>query len=160
MESTELADDGTEVASGVAFKNANRHGDLTGETHGVVEPDTHLDAAFGDGALPMEKLLPNVTAVIGVVLIFWYGAVTPSLDWEWWRYLIAVALIGVVLVPRTPLYLRRPIALLFVATTPMLATIMSAPRGFAWLPAVLVAKLVLGAVREEPYRPSPLPSGK
>ena len=188
-------------------------------------PDTRLDAAFGDGALPVEKLLPNLTAVIGVALLVWYTAVTPSLHWKWWRQLIAVALVydlvggvvanglnstkrfqhadhiavprptasfvrnhvlfaathaqpilaavlfpgaqiwwgvwwyvvalgGVVLVLRIPLYLRRPVALMFVAATPMLATILDAPHGFAWLPAVLIAKLILGAVREEPYRPT------
>lgn len=182
------------------------------------------DAMFGDGATSAEKLLPNITGAIGCALLVWYAAVTPSLEWGWWRYLLAlvvvfdlvggvvanglnsakrfqhaeaiptprfgatlvrnhvlftalhvqaivvallfpggtiwwgvcwyaVALGAVYLVLRVPLYLRRPAALAFVAVVPMLAAIMHSPHGFAWLPAVLVAKLVLGAVREEPYRP-------
>lgn len=74
----------------------------------------------------------------------------------WWGVLwYAIALGAVVLVLRLPLYLRRPVALAFVALAPMAATVLVGPPGFAWLPAVLMAKLVLGAVREEPYRPVP-----
>lgn len=189
-------------------------------------PSVDLDAAFGDGATRIEKALPNLTALAGVTLMLWYAAITPSLHWHWWQYVIAAALaydlIGgvvanglnsakrfqhadripvprptaslvrnhvlfaavhvqpvivavlfpgarvwwglcwyaialgaVIAVLRIPQYLRRPAALLFVALAPVVATILTGPSGFAWLPAVLIAKLVLGAVREEPYRPTP-----
>lgn len=191
-----------------------------------VVPGSRLDAAFGDGATRAEKALPNITAIAGVALLFWYAASTPELHWQWWRYLIAavfvydlvggvvanglnsakrfqharriavprptasfvrnhvlfaavhvqpilvailfpgpgvwwgavwyaIALVTVVMVLRVPLYLRRPAALMVIATAPMLAAILPAPLGFSWLPAVLVAKLGLGAVQEEPYRPVP-----
>lgn len=73
----------------------------------------------------------------------------PMWGLAWYGY----ALVGVVLVLHTPLYLARPVALVMVALAPMAATWLDHPEGFAWLPAVLVTKLVLGAVQEEPYRP-------
>lgn len=73
----------------------------------------------------------------------------------WWGVLwYLVALAGVVVVRWVPLYLARPVALLTVALAPVVSMTMAAPDGFVWLPAVLITKLVLGSVREEPYRPT------
>lgn len=73
----------------------------------------------------------------------------------WWGLLwYVVALAGVMVVRRVPLHLARPAALLIVALAPVVSMTMAAPDGFGWLPVVLIAKLVLGSVREEPYRPS------
>lgn len=82
------------------------------------------------------------------------AAVFPGASIWWGVFWYAVTLGVVVLVLRIPLYLRRPVALMFVALASMVATVLVGPPGFAWLPAVLVAKLGLGAVREEPYRPT------
>jgi hypothetical protein len=72
----------------------------------------------------------------------------------WWGVLwYALTLGSVAAVGRVPQYLQRPVAMIAVAIAPVLAMVMSYPRGFVWLPVVLAAKLVLGAVREEPYRP-------
>ncbi|ADD40126.1 hypothetical protein [Stackebrandtia nassauensis] len=72
----------------------------------------------------------------------------------WWGVLwYAVTLAGVIVIPLVPLHLRRPAAMTAVALVPVVASVMPHPDGFGWLPAILVAKLVLGAVREEPYRP-------
>ncbi|QIS15746.1 hypothetical protein [Nocardia arthritidis] len=49
-----------------------------------------------------------------------------------------------------PLYLERPVAMVAVALARVLGSVRPSPHGFAWLPVVLVAELVLGAVREEP----------
>ncbi|MBM7035400.1 hypothetical protein [Vibrio ulleungensis] len=54
-----------------------------------------------------------------------------------------------------PLYLHRPIALLFIMMSIILATITYAPTGLEWLAPIFMIKLVLShGVREEPYRPS------
>lgn len=75
----------------------------------------------------------------------------PGLWWGMAWY--AVTLTTVVTVLKVPLYLRRPAAMLAVALVPMVASVTPHPDGFAWLPTILIVKLVLGAVREEPYRP-------
>lgn len=73
----------------------------------------------------------------------------------WWGVAwYAVTLAAVVAVRAVPLYLRRPSAMLVVALVPMVASVTPHPDGFAWLPTILIVKLVLGAVREEPYRPA------
>ncbi|MBF6331733.1 hypothetical protein [Nocardia transvalensis] len=76
----------------------------------------------------------------------------PGLAWGLLWY--AITLASVLIVGHTPLYLRRPAAMATVAVAPVLAASMDNPQGFAWLPSILAAKLVLGAVREEPYRPA------
>jgi hypothetical protein len=62
-----------------------------------------------------------------------------------------------VLVLVSPLYLRRPLATLFVAGAIVVATTFTPIAGhFEWLVPLLFLKIVLGhAVREEPYRPTP-----
>lgn len=76
-------------------------------------------------------------------------------DGPWWWgpgwYLASLA--GLVAVTHIRLYLARPSAMLLVALTAVVAPILEHPPGFAWAPVILIAKLVLGAVREEPYRP-------
>lgn len=80
--------------------------------------------------------------------------VFPGAAWWWGLSWYAVCLAGSLLVTRVPLYLARPVAMLLLTLTAALTPALDHPAGFAWVPVVLVAKLVLGAVREEPYRPS------
>lgn len=75
--------------------------------------------------------------------------------WWWGPAWYALCLAGLFIVTRVPLYLARPVAMLLLALTAVLSPMVEHPPGFAWVPMVLVAKLVLGAVREEPYRPTP-----
>lgn len=83
------------------------------------------------------------------------AVVFPGTGWWWGVLWYAVTLGLVVVIPRMPLYLRRPVALSAVALVAMVASVTPHPDGFGWLPTILIAKLVLGAVREEPYRPTP-----
>jgi hypothetical protein len=59
----------------------------------------------------------------------------------------------------TPLYLRRPSAMLIAAATvPLNFYVLRAPTGWEWLAPLLFLKIVVGhLVREEPYRPAPAP---
>lgn len=69
----------------------------------------------------------------------------------WYLVLQASALI----VTNTPLYLQRPIAILFTITALLINSyVVICPVGFEWLVPILFIKIVYGhAVQEEPYRP-------
>lgn len=73
----------------------------------------------------------------------------------WWGVLwYLVALLGVLAVRLSPLYLARPVAMLVFTAAMLLQSVIAAPVGWAWFVPVFLAKLVLAhAVREEPYRP-------
>lgn len=86
---------------------------------------------------------PIVVAVAFPGATIWWG-----LAWY------AVPLIAVITLARVPLYLVRPAASIAIALTPLITVATPNPPGFAWLPAVMIAKLVLGGIREEPYRPT------
>lgn len=82
------------------------------------------------------------------------GLLFPGSPWWWGPAWYGAALVGLLAVTRVPLHLARPVAMLLLAVTAVTTPLMDHPAGFAWVPVVLVAKLVLGAVREEPYRPT------
>ncbi|MFH9424246.1 hypothetical protein [Streptomyces sp. NPDC017529] len=74
--------------------------------------------------------------------------------WWWGPLWYGWALTGVVLVSRARRYLARPVGLFAVLAGVLVAPSLPAPAGFAWLPAVLLLKLVLAhAVPETPLRP-------
>ncbi|GAB2592671.1 hypothetical protein GCM10027168_27080 [Streptomyces capparidis] len=118
-----------------------------------------LDAAkrFHHGPLPLPPTAVNrflhhgvgfaavhvQPMVIGLVFggPWWWGPL-----WYGW------ALAGVLLVRRTRPYLTRPVGLLVVLAGVLVAPSLPAPAGFAWMPAVLLLKLVLAhAVPERPW---------
>lgn len=85
--------------------------------------------------------------------------VYPSGDWRYGLFWY-VALLGCgLLVLRTPLYLRRPTAMLLILAALLLNTyFLPLAPGFEWLVPALFIKIVYGhLVREEPYRPMPQP---
>ncbi len=82
------------------------------------------------------------------------GLLFPGGAWWWGPAWYAGALLGLLVVTRVPLHLARPVAMLLLAVTAVATQALEHPAGFVWVPVVIVAKLVLGAVREEPYRPS------
>ncbi|HNP88606.1 MAG TPA: hypothetical protein PKK78_20890 [Kouleothrix sp.] len=76
-----------------------------------------------------------------------------------WRFGLGwyLALIGsTVLVLKSPLYLRRPMAMLCILAAILVnASLLVPVQGFAWMMPALFIKIVYGhVVREEPYRPS------
>lgn len=128
--------------------------DLAG---GVVALGLNSSKRFYQGELPPPRTWPRrlmhsqvgfaavhvQPIVLGLVFdaVWWWGPL-----WYVW------ALGGVVLVNRAPLRLARPLALFAVVAGVLTTTAIPAPPGFAWLPAVLLLKLVLAhAVHEEPY---------
>lgn len=77
---------------------------------------------------------------------------------SWWGAvgLYATAVVGSLLVEAVSPYLARPAAMLLFVGAIVALGFAAAPPGWAWLPAVFLAKLLLAhAVREEPYRPAP-----
>jgi hypothetical protein len=88
------------------------------------------------------------------VHVFVVAAVFADATWSWaaaW-YLLSVG--GTAAVVAVPLYLRRPLAAAVSVVALVVAPLIHAPEGLAWLGPVLVLKLVAAhAVREEPYRP-------
>jgi hypothetical protein len=69
----------------------------------------------------------------------------------WYALLVAFT----VAILKTPLYLRRPLAFLFIALAILLNLYFVTPvAGFEWLVPALYIKILYGhLVREEPYRP-------
>jgi hypothetical protein len=85
----------------------------------------------------------------------------PDASLRWAAAWYVVALMGTVAVVRVPLYLRRPVAAAWTTAAVIGAPLVAAPVGLAWLGPILVLKLVAAhAVREEPYRPAPVPAGR
>lgn len=81
------------------------------------------------------------------------GLLFPGGPWWWGVAWYLTVLLGVVAVRRSPLYLRRPVALAVCAAAAIAAPVVPAPVGLAWLPVILTLKLVLAhAVDEEAYR--------
>ncbi|MEV0697054.1 hypothetical protein AB0I53_03915 [Saccharopolyspora sp. NPDC050389] len=128
--------------------------DLAG---GVVANGLNAAKRFYHGPLPLpptrlNRLLHNEIGFAAVhlqpILI---GVLFGGPRW-WGPLWYAWALAGVVLVARAQLYLARPLGLFVVLIGVMIAPTLPSPEGFAWLPAVLLLKLVLAhAVPEEPY---------
>jgi hypothetical protein len=85
-----------------------------------------------------------------VVALYPGGSLWWAIGW-YAAMLVAVYLLTYV----TPGYLQRPAAMtIFVVSVPI-ALAFESPPGWAWLPFVFTAKLVLGhAVHEEAYRPT------
>lgn len=128
--------------------------DLAG---GVVAGGLDSAKRFYHGPLPVRPTRLNrflhdeigfaAVHVQPVVVGLLFGAA-----WWWGPLWYAWALAGVVLVARAPRRLARPVALLAVLTGAMLAPSIPAPDGLAWLPVVLLVKLVVAhAVPERPH---------
>lgn len=87
------------------------------------------------------------TILVGLLfdIAHWYNGVI-------WYLLL---MISVVVVDKTPLYLKRPLSMLILLFAIMINLYLIIPvRGFEWLVPVLFIKIVYGhLVREEPYRP-------
>lgn len=71
------------------------------------------------------------------------GLVFPGGSWWWGVLWYGWALVGAALVYPAPERTRRPAALAVVGLGVMVAPAVPAPPGLAWLPAVLLLKLVL-----------------
>jgi hypothetical protein len=71
------------------------------------------------------------------------GLVFPGGPWWWGLLWYGWALLGAVVVHRLSRRLQRPAAFAVVAAGVMVAPLVTAPPGMAWLPAVLLLKLVL-----------------
>ena len=88
------------------------------------------------------------------VHLFLLAAVFADATWAWATAWYALSLVGTAAVVAVPLYLRRPVAATVSVVALVVAPLIHAPEGLAWLGPVLVLKLVAAhAVREEPYRP-------
>ncbi|WP_260260213.1 hypothetical protein [Vibrio intestinalis] len=78
-----------------------------------------------------------------------------DITWSYAFFWYAMMMGSIVLLHFVPMYLHRPIALLIVMLSIILATLIPAPVGLEWLAPIFMIKLVLShGVREEPYRPT------
>lgn len=111
---------------------------------------SHLAVDRPSAALTRNALLFTALHMQPVVI----GLAFPGGTWWWGLAWYAVSLVGLLAVTHIPLHLARPMAMLLVALAAVVTPVLEHPAGFAWVPVVLVAKLVLGAIREEPYRPA------
>ena len=114
--------------------------------HSAVKPDepryaNFLKNHFAFSSLHVHSLL---VALFFGLNNFFYG-------FFWYVFLM----IGTIVVIKTPLYLRRPIAFLIIALALLLNIYFVLPvRGFEWLAPALFIKIIYGhLVQEEPYRP-------
>lgn len=71
------------------------------------------------------------------------GLVFPGGAWWWGVLWYGWALAGSVLVAKAPARAQRPVALAVVAAGVLAAPLVAGPPGLAWLPAILLLKLVL-----------------
>lgn len=86
------------------------------------------------------------------------AAALPDATWRWALAWYVALLLSTAAVVTAPLYLRRPLGFAAFTLTLIAAPIVAAPDGLAWLGPVLLLKLAVAhALREEPYRPSPIP---
>lgn len=78
-----------------------------------------------------------------------------DIAWSYAFVWYGIMMISIVLIHFLPLYLHRPMALLIVMLSMIVATLLPAPIGLEWLAPIFIIKLVLShCVREEPYRPT------
>ena len=85
------------------------------------------------------------------------GLLFPGAGWWWGPVWYLTVLAGVVLVRKVPADIERPTAVAIATVAIVISTLIPAPLGFAWFPAVLVLKLVVAhAVAEQP---TPHPHG-
>ncbi len=107
-------------------------------------------AASWLGRLVRRPILFAIVHVQPIVI----GLLFPGAAWWWGPAWYVTVLLTVVVVRRSPLYLQRPVALLFCTIIAVLAPVVPAPFGLWWVPVIMVLKLPLAhAVHEEPYRP-------
>lgn len=85
-----------------------------------------------------------------LLVAFLFGDGKVQFGWVW--YLLFLT--SVVLVLRTPLYLKRPVSMLLILLSFLVNLYMVEPiPGFEWLMPLLFIKIIYGhLVREEPYR--------
>ncbi len=78
-----------------------------------------------------------------------------DITWSYAFFWYAMMLGSIVLLHFLPMYLHRPVALLVVMLSIIVASLLPTPVGLEWLAPIFMIKLVLShGVREEPYRPS------
>ncbi|WP_375748430.1 hypothetical protein [Vibrio sp. HN007] len=76
-----------------------------------------------------------------------------DITWSYAFFWYGLMMASIIFVHLVPLYLQRPIALLIVMLSIILAQIMTSPEGLEWIAPIFIIKLVLShGVREEPYR--------
>ncbi|NOI67904.1 hypothetical protein [Vibrio sp. 99-8-1] len=76
-----------------------------------------------------------------------------DIAWSYAFFWYGMMMVSIVIVHFTPLYLQRPIALLIVMLSIILAQLIASPVGLEWIAPIFMIKLVLShGVREEPYR--------
>lgn len=108
----------------------------------------------------LTRLLKHHLLFIGLHLhTILISLVYPAADWRWGLLWYVALLVCGLLVLQTPLYLRRPTAMLLILLALLVNTYLLAPvRGFEWLVPALFIKIIYGhLVREEPYRPARQP---
>lgn len=97
---------------------------------------------------------PHLFSAIHIHTIL-VGALFANFDWFYGLFWYLLLLIGTEVVLLTPLYMQRPVAMLFVLAALLLNIyLIPSVAGFEWLAPALFIKIVYGhVVREEPYRP-------
>lgn len=114
--------------------------------HTAAKPDEPQFMAFFKNHLAFSffHIHPLVVAFLFSASQYAYGIF-------WYAFL----LIGTVVVIKTPLYLKRPMAFLAITVAVLINIYVLSPViGFEWLVPALMIKLLYGhLVQEEPYRP-------
>ncbi|MGF1905702.1 hypothetical protein [Aliivibrio salmonicida] len=78
-----------------------------------------------------------------------------DISWSYAFFWYGIMMISIVSIHFLPMYLHRPVALLVVILSIILAQSITSPVGLEWIAPIFIIKLVLShGVREEPYRPT------
>lgn len=102
----------------------------------------HSPLTFPAGAVPRFLHRPVGFTAVHVQAVI-AGLVFPGGPWWWGPLWYVWALVGVVVVESVSERFQRPVALAVVASGVMVSALVTAPDGLAWLPAILLLKLVL-----------------
>lgn len=108
----------------------------------------------GDGPLLRLVRRPVLFSALHVQPIL-VGLLFPGAPWWWGPAWYAVVLGAVIVVRRVPRHLARPVALAVAAGVAVASPLVVAPVGFAWLPVIMVLKLVVAHAVPRDLEPHP-----
>nr|WP_192867649.1 hypothetical protein [Thaumasiovibrio occultus] len=114
-----------------------------------LHTDQSLELSWMGKLVGSKFLFPSVHfQLFAVPLCF-------DIGWSYAFIWYGVMMSAIVFLHAMPMYLHRPIALIVVMISIILATLLASPVGLEWLAPIFIIKLVLShGVREEPYRPT------
>lgn len=129
-------------------------GGVVANALGSAQREHERPDRLGDGALLRLVRRPVLFSAVHVQPIL-VGLLFPGAS-GWWGVAWYIVVLGaVVVVRRVPRHLARPVALAVAAGVAVATPLTVAPVGFAWLPVIMVLKLVVAHAVPRDVEPHP-----